>query len=103
LHGRALPGRPDIVFPGPRVVVFCDGDFWHGRELNKRMEKLARGNNAPYWLAKISGNVERDVAQTLALQSLGWVVLRFWETDILSDPNIVAEAVAHALVSAQHI
>src|SRR5438552_1744468 len=55
-----LPGRPDIVFPGARVAVFCDGDFWHGRALRRRLRKLARGHNAPYWAAKIRSNVLRD-------------------------------------------
>src|ERR1700689_3766304 len=55
-----LPGRPDIVFVNARVAVFCDGDFWHGRDLAARQAKLARGHNPAYWLAKIRGNVERD-------------------------------------------
>ena len=43
-----LPWRPDIVFPRERIAVFCDGDFWHGRELEARLKKLATGHNAPY-------------------------------------------------------
>src|SRR5262245_59222595 len=50
---ESLPGRPDIVFPGRRVVVFCDGDFWHGRQLRRRLRKLAKGHNARYWVAKV--------------------------------------------------
>lgn len=41
-----LPGKPDIVFPGPKVAVFCDGDFWHGRDWERRKQKLATGTNA---------------------------------------------------------
>src|SRR5262245_12485941 len=43
-----LPGRPDVVFLGPKVTVFCDGDFWHGRDWESRRQKLRRGTNADY-------------------------------------------------------
>jgi DNA mismatch endonuclease, patch repair protein len=57
---ETVAGRPDIAFLRARVLVFCDGDFWHGRDLEKRIERLKRGHNAPYWVAKIAGNVARD-------------------------------------------
>lgn len=90
---KDLPGRPDIVFRGRQVAVFCDGDFWHGRDLGQRLEKLSGGNNPTYWLAKITRNVERDREHDAALRSLGWVVLRFWETDIKRDPAAVARTI----------
>jgi DNA mismatch endonuclease (patch repair protein) len=102
LHHPGLPGRPDIVFPKRQVVVFCDGDFWHGRNLEARMAKLARGHNAPYWTAKVLSNVTRDRYQTDALEALGWHVIRLWETDILGDidrgATLVARALAHRSV-----
>src|SRR5437868_1470095 len=52
-----LPGTPDIVFKNSKVAIFCDGDFWHGRNLDARLEKLARGHNAIYWVEKIRRNV----------------------------------------------
>src|ERR1700682_2694340 len=58
LHPGLL-GRPDIVFPKRGLVIFCDGDFWHGRDLEARLAKLARGHNASYWIAKVRQNVER--------------------------------------------
>ena len=60
LHPHALPGRPDLVIARHRVVVFCDGDFWHGRQWSKRKSKLAEGWNASYWVAKIERNRQRD-------------------------------------------
>jgi DNA mismatch endonuclease (patch repair protein) len=101
LHQAALPGRPDIVFPACRLVVFCDGDFWHGRGLNARLAKLAKGHNAQYWVAKVRQNVERDVRQTRALQNAGWAVLRLWETDILLDPTAIGNGVVAAIDSAR--
>lgn len=89
-----LPGRPDIVFRGARVAVFCDGDFWHGRNWQERKRKLSAGHNAPYWLAKIERNIERDRERTAMLESAGWTVLRFWETDIVRDADAIARSIA---------
>ena len=93
---RDLPGRPDIVFTKARVVVFCDGDFWHGRDWEERRRKLKRGHNAPYWVKKISGNIERDRRNNAALEAAGWTVLRFWERDISTDVESVAERIMAA-------
>jgi DNA mismatch endonuclease (patch repair protein) len=92
-----LPGRPDIVFPSQKVVVFCDGDFWHGRDLKSRLKRLAQGHNAPYWVAKIRTNVSRDQVTTKRLCEEGWHVVRLWETDILRDPTSAAARVAECL------
>lgn len=94
-----LPGRPDLVFSRARLVVFCDGDFWHGRDLQARLNKLTKGHNAPYWVAKIQANAQRDQATTKQLQSEDWEVIRLWETDILSDPIGAATIVADRLRS----
>ena len=94
-----LPGKPDVVFLGPKVAVFCDGDFWHGRDWATRRQKLGRGNNSGYWLAKIQRNIDRDQHNTRCLQERGWTVLRFWESQIRSDPGGVAQAVVQSLRS----
>jgi DNA mismatch endonuclease, patch repair protein len=101
IHVAGLPGCPDIVFPKCRVVVFCDGDFWHGRDLEERLEKLANGHNASYWLTKINRNVARDRKNSQALRSAGWVVLRLWETDVLRAPSQAADRVAESLATAR--
>jgi DNA mismatch endonuclease (patch repair protein) len=92
-HAAGLPGRPDVVFPGARVAVFCDGDFWHGRDWPTRRARLARGTNAAYWLAKIARNLERDAEATALLERQGWLVLRLWETDVERDPDAAAALV----------
>jgi DNA mismatch endonuclease (patch repair protein) len=89
-----LVGRPDIVFHASRVVVFCDGDYWHGRDIEHRLAKLKTGHNAAYWVAKITSNVERDRRVTAALEDEGWLVLRFWETDIKRDAMRIADEIA---------
>jgi DNA mismatch endonuclease, patch repair protein len=97
LNVAALPGRPDIVFVRERVVVFCDGDFWHGRNLVERIAKLNQGHNASYWVAKVQANVARDDRQTRALEAEGWRVVRLWETEIARDVEAAAEVVATAV------
>ena len=89
----ALAGKPDIVFVGAKVVVFCDGDFWHGRHWTRLKKKLNRGANPGYWVAKITTNRERDRRVTRQLQELGWRVIRVWETEITSNPDRVAQHV----------
>ena len=88
-----LPGRPDIMLEQAQIVVFCDGDFWHGRDLPAREERLARGHNPGYWLSKIQGNVARDRRSDDALRSAGWTVLRYWESDILRSVDAIADAI----------
>ncbi|MFP5262376.1 MAG: very short patch repair endonuclease [Blastocatellia bacterium] len=99
---ETLPGKPDIVFSGVRVVVFCDGDFWHGRKWQTLKSKLEQGTNATYWSAKIASNIERDIRNTSRLQEAGWHVIRLWETDILRDPEAAAALIKSAVDARRH-
>lgn len=99
LHVPGLPGRPDIVFPRDRLVVFCDGDFWHGRDLESRLAKLAKGHNGGYWVAKVRRNAARDRENDRALEAQGWVVVHVWETDILRAPHESADRVVDLLAT----
>ena len=94
---QTLPGKPDVVFPGRRLAIFCDGDFWHGKDWDERRRRLARGTNAPYWTAKIERNRERDRHNTRRLEADGWTVLRFWESEIHENPEAIAEEVLTTL------
>src|SRR6201997_2869124 len=93
----SLPGRPDIVFPRARLIVFCDGDFWHGKDWSSRRKKLARGANASYWVGKIAANRARDRRQTSQLKDSGWTVLRVWESAIRAAPMTVAQDILGVL------
>ena len=77
---RKLPGRPDIVLPKYKTVIFVDGCFWHGHEGCKyyRLPK----SNIDFWRAKIERNTARDARNEAELRSRGWRVLRVWECDI---------------------
>ena len=76
-HCAELPGRPDLVFPAARVIVFVDGDYWHGWRFSSWRSKLST-----YWREKIEGNRKRDQRNFRKLRRLGWTVLRLWEHDI---------------------
>ena len=96
---RSLPGKPDMVFTRQRVVVFCDGDFWHGRDWEERKRKLRKGANPAYWVAKIQANIDRDRRYDEQLKDLGWSVLRIWELDILKSPSDAAAKVMSLVLS----
>lgn len=100
LHVSSLPGCPDIIFPRVRVAVFCDGDFWHGRDWDRRRARLMRGANAVYWIAKIETNMARDKRNTAELVAGGWVVIRLWEKDILRNAAAAAGRVRSAILAA---
>lgn len=76
---RRAPGSPDLARPRDRLAVFVDGDFWHGRELDR---VVARYGVNSQWALKLQRNVERDRAVDDALMAAGWQVLRVWESDI---------------------
>lgn len=77
---KVLNCRPDIVITKYKIAVFCDGEFWHGKD----GERLP-ATNEKYWLNKIARNKERDLENTIALRYAEWTVLRFWNKDILTN------------------
>src|SRR5260370_28083818 len=97
---ESMPGKPDIVFPSAKLIVFCDGDFWHGRTWSTVKAKLAAGSNGAYWYAKIASNIRRDRLHMTSLQRRGWTVLRLWESDIKRDPFAAAARVRQCLHAA---
>jgi DNA mismatch endonuclease, patch repair protein len=96
-NGADLPGRPDIVLSGARLVVFVDGDFWHGKTWTMRKAKLARGHNADYWISKIQRNMKRDRQRDRELSAAGWLVLRAWESEIHADLDRIVRHVESAI------
>lgn len=80
LHVRDLPGRPDIVLKASRSVVFVNGCFWH-QHPGCRYAYMPK-SRTEFWVAKLTGNVQRDIAVTGALVSQGWSVYTVWECDL---------------------
>jgi DNA mismatch endonuclease (patch repair protein) len=91
-HCARLPGRPDLVFVRSRVVVFVDGDYWHGWRFSAWKEKLA-----PYWREKIEGNRRRDQRNFQQLRRGGWLVIRLWEHDIERDAGSCVDRIEAAV------
>ena len=92
-----LPGKPDIVFTKAKVVVFCDGDFWHGRNWKRLLPNLKAGANAAYWCEKIRANMLRDRRTTQLLEKMNWHVIRLWEGDIKADPEGAVDKIERIL------
>lgn len=79
---KELPGKPDIVLTKYKIAIFCDGEFFHGKDWEVLRPKLEKSNNSKYWLDKISKNRERDEKINKELLFKGWTVIRFWGNDI---------------------
>ena len=95
-YGR-LPGKPDIVFVGKKVAVFCDSEFWHGYDWENR--RAAIQTNRDYWIPKIERNIERGYEVDNELRELGYTVIRFWGKQIKKDVVGCADIVERALAS----
>jgi DNA mismatch endonuclease (patch repair protein) len=77
LHGKGLPGKPDVVFAGARAVVFVHGCFWHMHRC--KYGKPAPATNKDFWAEKRRGNAERDGRNRAQLKAEGWKVFEIWE------------------------
>ncbi len=84
-NDKTLPGTPDIVMPKYNIVIFCDGEFFHGKDWEVLRPKLMKSNNSDYWISKISRNIDHDNEVNKALLFMGWTVIRFWGNDIKKD------------------
>lgn len=82
---KELPGSPDIVLTKYHICIFCDSEFFHGKDWLVLRPKLERGNNPGYWVRKISRNMERDDEVDKKLLFMGWTVIHFWGKDILKN------------------
>lgn len=90
---NSLPGKPDFVFTRARIIVFVDGDFWHGWQYPKWKDKLQ-----PYWKEKIERNRRRDRCNFQRLRRRGWTVLRFWSHQIERGLGNVVDRIEAAVV-----
>lgn len=87
---KKLPGTPDIAITKHKIAIFCDGEFWHGKDWATRKERLKR--NREYWIQKIEENIARERRDDARLRNAGWLPVHFWEKDVLrSLQDCVAE------------
>lgn len=84
-------GKPDLVFKGKKVAVFCDSEFWHGYNWEERKKDFK--SHQEFWIPKIERNMERDKEVTEELQKQGWTVLRFWGKEIRKNAGGCADII----------
>ncbi len=80
---KELPGSPDIVLTKYKIAIFCDSEFFHGKDWEVLKARLEKGSNPDYWIKKIERNRDRDMENDKKLLFLGWTVIHFWGKDIL--------------------
>lgn len=80
---RSIYGKPDIAFIGKRIAVFVDSEFWHGFQWETKKTDIK--SHHLFWIPKIERNMQRDAEVNEHLENEGWIVLRFWGTDIKRD------------------
>lgn len=101
LHPPTIIGKPDLVFPREKVAIFVDGDFWHARRLREAgmdaFPSLIRTPRKEYWLTKFTRRISRDDEISLTLRNEGWLVLRFWESDLKRDQKPAVDLAVRAV------
>ena len=90
-------GKPDIVFIGKKIAVFCDSEFWHGYNWEERKKDFK--SHQEFWIPKIERNMERDTEVTAKLESEGWTVIRFWGNKIKKNTAQCADIIEKAVHS----
>ncbi len=88
-------GKPDIVFKGKKIAVFCDSEFWHGYNWKERKKDFK--SHQEFWIPKIERNMERDIEVTQKLELEGWTVLRFWGNEIKKETGKCADIIEKAV------
>lgn len=92
-----LPGKPDIALTKYKLAIFCDSEFFHGNDWEVLKPRLERGNNAAFWVNKISRNRERDDEVNKRLLFMGWTVIRFWGTEINKNVELCVKVIEETI------
>ena len=96
-----LPGKPDIVLTKYKIAIFCDSEFFHGKDWENLQEQLRRGKNSDFWVKKIERNRNRDYENDKKLLFLGYTVLHFWGQDISKHTDECLQAIEEAIWDAR--
>ncbi len=94
---KELPGSPDIVLTKYKVAIFCDSEFFHGKDWDKLKARLEKGEKGDYWIKKITRNMERDEDVNKQLMFRGWTVLRFWGDEIKKNTDECVKVIEEAI------
>ncbi|RDY30965.1 very short patch repair endonuclease [Lachnotalea glycerini] len=94
---KKLPGKPDIALTRYKIAVFCDSEFFHGKDWDTLKTRLSRSDKGEYWINKIERNMNRDNEVEKELQYLGWKVIRFWGKDIKKNTEACVQVIREAI------
>lgn len=94
---KKLPGKPDIALTKYKIAIFCDGEFFHGKDWEILRPKLENSNNSEFWINKIKHNIEHDDEVNKKLMFLGWTVIRFWGNEIKRNPEKCIQVIEEAI------
>ncbi|MEH6408211.1 MAG: very short patch repair endonuclease [Leeuwenhoekiella sp.] len=97
-NDKSVFGKPDLTFKKHKIAIFCDSEFWHGKDWERRKED--HKTNVKFWHQKIERNIERDKEVNIRLFKSGWITLRFWgkeiEKDLVNCIEIIEQAIKDA-------
>lgn len=94
---KDLPGSPDIVLTKYKIAIFCDSEFFHGKDWEVLKLRLKNGKNPDYWIKKIERNRNRDIETDKKLLFLGWTVIHFWGKDIKTHTDECVKAIEEVI------
>lgn len=95
---KELPGTPDIVLTKQKIVIFCDSEFFHGKDWYSILRpRIRKGKNPDFWEKKILNNMNRDDRVNKELTYLGWTVIRFWGCDIKRDVGTCVKVIEECI------
>ena len=100
---KGLPGKPDIAITNYKIAIFCDGEFFHGKDWEVKKPKLMNSKNSDYWISKIERNMERDHENEQKLLFMGWTVIRFWGKEILKNTDDCIKVIEEAIFDSKII
>ena len=95
---KELPGKPDIALTKYKIAIFCDGEFFHGKDWSSQKKRIQQGSNPEFWISKIERNMARDEKINKELRHLGWIVLRFWGKEIKTDSTSCIKEIESAII-----
>lgn len=95
-NDKTILGKPDISFRKFKIAIFCDGEFWHGKDWINKKNKITV--NQTYWHRKIEKNIQRDIVINKSLTENGWIVVRLWDKEIKSNLSMCLKKIEQIIL-----
>lgn len=99
-HCKDVFGKPDFCFKRKKIAIFCDSEFWHGKNY---LEGEEFKTNTDFWETKIKRNIERDLEVNVYLENNGWTVIRFWGKEIERNTDVCSRIILEKFNLKDHI